>query len=460
MRPFDAIRRRTDRLSARTRAIGMFFATSLAARLVGISCQLLQVPVALRALGPEAFGLWMTLTSIGTMILLVDFGMGQGAQNRLAEAFAAGAEARARELLGSVAAFLVVVSLAVLAGIALTIPHLDFTRLFNLVDPGVQRQASPAITVALLLFGANIPLGLAQRLAYSRQRGWQLNVAQGLASAAALGGVLLAARARAPLATFILAAQLPVLVGNAGLLACQLVQLGWLDLRRLRGRWAVVRELLGLGACFGIQQVQLILLLSLPPVIISTALGAAAVTPYNLVQRLFNLFAIVQNAFMLPLWPAYSDAKARGEFGWIRRTLVRSLGATLLITITPMAAGAWLARPLLGLWVGHRVPFPSATLVWLLFAWNALVFLQQNLGYLLAGLSEVRRLTFYAVVSTAIIAVLMSLLVRRYGRDGVVLGMILGFMPYLVLGNVGETVRVFRAIKTGPPTAAPLPATP
>jgi O-antigen/teichoic acid export membrane protein len=463
MNPFFHLRRRFARLSGRSKAVGLFFATSVSARALGIGCQLLQVPVAVKVLGAEAFGLWMALTSIGTMIMFADFGMGQGAQNKLAEAFAAGQESAARELCGSVAVFLCLLGLALAAAAGLIVPTLGFTALFHLTDPIVQAQAPRAIMVALLLFCANFPLGLAQRLAYSRQQGWMHNIAQALGGAGSLAGVLLAAHFHLGLAEFIAAAQLPLILANAGLLSLQLIQLGWFSFHTVRFHWATMRELFGLGACFGIQQVHLVLLISLPQVIISTGLGAAAVTPYNLAQRIFNLFAIVQNAFMLPLWPAYSDAKARGEFDWIRRTLFFSLRVTVLGVIVPMAAGTLFARPILALWVGRNAALPSESLIWLLFLWNAVFFLEQPLGYMLAGISEVRRLTFYAVVSIVASAGLMYLLVHRYAQEGVVSGMVVGFLPYLILGNIAETVRVFRQrygrTKTNPALAEPPPIT-
>ncbi len=444
MNPLHRLGRRARRLSGRSKAVGLFFATSLAARGLGVACQLFQVPVAMRALGPEAFGLWMTLTSVGYVLTFADFGLGQGAQNKLAEAFATGDTERARELWGSSLAFLGTVGLLVATVVALVAPWLDYTALFNLSEPAVRAGARAAVTVTLLLFCANLPLGLAQRLAYGRQEGWMHNLAQAAGAIGALGGVILATQCHWTLAAIIAAAVVPVLAANAALLAAQLQRLGWLHPAAWRCRWATMRELMGLGAYFGVQQVQLTLLLALPQGIISTHLGAAAVTPYNLAQRLFNLFAIVQNAFMLPLWPAYSDAHAKGDFRWIRRTLVFSLGATLLGVIAPMALGAAFARPVLGYWVGGSGSLPTPALVWLLFLWNALVFLEQPFGYMLAGISEVRRLTFYAVVSTVASAVLMFLFVRPHGAEGVVAGMALGFLPYLLLGNIAEAVRVLR----------------
>jgi O-antigen/teichoic acid export membrane protein len=422
----------------------MFFATSLAARALGIGCQLLQVPIVMRALGAEAFGLWMTLTSVGAMITFADFGVGQGAQNKLAEAFAAGRTGRARELWDSSLVFFSALGLLFALLIAGVLPWLDFTRLLDLTNPTVQREASVAVAVMLAIFCLNFPLGLAQRLANSRQKGWMHNIALALGSIGGLAGTILAIQLAWSLPAVIAVAQLPLLLANAALLARQLVELGWTDVLALRWRWRTTRELFALGAHFGMQQMQLTLFMAAPQVIISMTLGAAAVTPYNLAQRLFNLFGVVQNAFMLPLWPAYSDAKTKGDFRWIRRTLVASLGATLACTLLPMTLGAAFAQPILAAWVGRAAELPSTALIWLMCAWNALVFIAQPFGYMLAGLSEVKRLTHYAIVSSILSIVLMSMLVRRHAAEGVVAGMAIGVIPFVIRGNIIEALQVLR----------------
>jgi O-antigen/teichoic acid export membrane protein len=158
---------------------------------------------------------------------------------------------------------------------------------------------------------------------------------------------------------------------------------------------------------------------------------------------------------MLPLWPAYSEAKARGEVSWIRRTLFLSIAATLAFVIAPMALGAAFARPIISFWVGGHAELPSKTLVWLLFLWNGAIFMQQPFGYMLAGISEVRRLTFYAAVSGVASTVLMYVLVHSEGVEGMVFGMFVGYLPYLILGNMTETGRVFRTSMRERRAAAP-----
>jgi O-antigen/teichoic acid export membrane protein len=202
-----------------------------------------------------------------------------------------------------------------------------------------------------------------------------------------------------------------------------------------------------------VQQVLSLVLFSLPPVIISSQLGAAAVTPYNLVQRLFNLFAMVQNAFLLPLWPAWSQARARGEFEWMRKALHHAVRATLLGCIAPLLLLAGSAPLIIKLWVGAAA-VPPASLIWLLAAWNALTFLQQPYLFLLVAVSEMRRTAVYCALSAVLSTGLMFALARPLGVGGVVLGLVLGSLPFNFAGNVLAARRYLRAPL---PLAAPNP---
>jgi O-antigen/teichoic acid export membrane protein len=109
-----------------------------------------------------------------------------------------------------------------------------------------------------------------------------------------------------------------------------------------------------------------------------------------------------------------------------------------------MAIGAAFAQPIISAWVGANATLPTTALIWLLFAWNALVFIGQPFGYMLAGLSEVRRLTQYAVVSSVTSVLLMTILVKRYGAEGVAAGMALGILPFLVRANIVEALHFVR----------------
>jgi O-antigen/teichoic acid export membrane protein len=163
------------------KALATFFVTSIAARVVGVACQLLQVPIVVKHLGAEAFGLGMTFVTLAGLVVFADFGLGIGVQNRLAEFFAHDTRrdrAQARAFFGSAFLFLCAIGAGLSLVCFLVNQSLDHARLFDLKDPAVASAATTAALITALSFCAGFPLGLAQRVAYARQRGWACNLAQ------------------------------------------------------------------------------------------------------------------------------------------------------------------------------------------------------------------------------------------------------------------------------------------
>jgi O-antigen/teichoic acid export membrane protein len=435
---------RYQRLSPRAKAVGYFFVSSLFARGVSALCQILQVPIAIKALGNEAFGLWISLMSVSYLITFADFGLGQGTQNKLAEAFATNRRDLQRDLFANAFVVLSVIGLVVFLVGNIALRSVDFATLFHIKSPEVRLAAPAAVRVVLLFFCLNFPLGLAQRLSYARQQGWMHNLSQAAAGVASVVGIYIAAHRGAGIVGIIIVVQSTVLLGSLGLLLVQFRDLGWLGSFRSRVHHTTMRTLLGLGGFFALQQVLTVVLFALPQVIIAKSMGADAVTPFNLAQRFFNIFSIIQGAFMLPLWPAYSEAAGKSEFGWIQRTLIKSLKATVGFAILPMLVATLGARQLLTLWVGRHAALPTTELIWTLFAWNTMVFLQQPFAFMLAGISEIRRITIYAVIGTVASASLMLALVGPMGQEGVVLGLLGGFVPFYFIGAVYQAIRVLK----------------
>ena len=61
---------------------------SVLAKVASMLCTLAQVPIALHYLGAESYGLWIVLMSIFGLLNFVDFGIGVGMQQKMAEAYA------------------------------------------------------------------------------------------------------------------------------------------------------------------------------------------------------------------------------------------------------------------------------------------------------------------------------------------------------------------------------------
>jgi O-antigen/teichoic acid export membrane protein len=126
---------RYQRLSPRAKAVGYFFVSSLFARGVSALCQILQVPIAIKALGNEAFGLWISLMSVSYLITFADFGLGQGTQNKLAEAFATNRRDLQRDLFANAFVVLSVIGLVVFLVGNIALRSVDFATLFHIKSP-------------------------------------------------------------------------------------------------------------------------------------------------------------------------------------------------------------------------------------------------------------------------------------------------------------------------------------
>ena len=453
------------RLSSRNRSILHFFATSILSRGVSISCQLLQVPIALRYLGSEAFGLWVTFTGFSFLMTVADFGIGLGAQNQIAEAYAVGDLRQARRVFFTASGALGAIGLGLAAATLPLCLLLDWGHLLKLTSPKTLHDVHGAAVIVAMMCCANIATSMAARLAYAIQLGWLNNFQLTISNVLSLTGIILACHFDLGVLGLFAMVFIPGFTLNIVMLGGLLRRLKWFD--RSYGSWrsfdffdlASLKSLLGVGALFFIQQVCDISLYTAPAILISSMLGAAAVTPFNIGQRLFSLFLVVQNAFLPPLWPAYSEAKAMCDWAWVRRTLRRSLLASLLLTIAPMTLAVIFGGPVLHLWIGKKTApeaFPTQTLLWLLFAWNVIVVLQQPYAFLLSGMSEVRRLSIYRIVTAVASIGLMLGLGPKMGLGGVVLGLI-GAMLISLLGGVLETRRFLREAASQPPAPAPLP---
>ena len=447
----------------RNRSILAFFVSSLTSRGLGIGCQLLQVPLALALLGNEAFGLWITLNSIGYMLAFSDFGIGLGAQNLIAEATGRGDDQQARRIFFTGTVFLCAISLLLMALSPLCL-LVDWPRAFHLTSPALADSARGVILAVIVSWCLGIPLGMAQRVAYGVQLGWLCNVLDAVRNVAILALIYVEVRLRSDFAFFIVSTAAVGLIVQVAFFAYLLRRLGWLGMRRGWFERDLLGRLTNVGVFFFLQQIASLVLFSAAPVILSTTLGVAAVTPYNLAQRVFGPFMMVVNAYLLPIWPAYSEAKARGDWSWIRRTLRRSMLVVGALGVVPMAVATCYLQPLIRLWTGGKAELPSQNLLWLLFAWNALTILQQPFGYLLAGLSVVRRPTVYSALATVTALAVMFPLIPRFGVSALPLGLLIGFVPFIFCGNAVETWLVLRRERRASPFTAgepaPVPALP
>jgi hypothetical protein len=112
-------------------------------------------------------------------------------------------------------------------------------------------------------------------------------------------------------------------------------------------------------------------------------------------MRLFGPFQQGQILLLNPVWPAYTEAHARGDHPWVSRAFWRT-GAAFLALAAGVAACAWQSQAILRLWLGTSAVFGGHRLAALTAAWCILQMAAQPLIYYLIGTGRLRQMAWAA----------------------------------------------------------------
>ncbi len=148
---------------------------------VALAVSAISIPIAIRYLGPENFGVWVTISTALTMLLVLDLGVANSLTNFISEAYARDDRDHASTYTTTALGVVVAVSL-LLGGIAWWIwPTLHWDRLFHLSSPSEAPTVSRAVAAALVIFLVGLPAGLAPKIlgGYQELRAANLFIAIG-----------------------------------------------------------------------------------------------------------------------------------------------------------------------------------------------------------------------------------------------------------------------------------------
>lgn len=435
--PFD-VNTEQGRTDERYRlAIWATLANTLSTGLAMVAL-LITVPMTLPYLGEERFGVWMTVSSIAALLSFLDFGIGNGLINRVAQA---NASSDKKDLAFVVTHGLVLLSiLGVLVGIVFfpLIKYLPWETIIKVKNPANIVEIQYALVAFLLIFAASIPLNAIQKIFQGMQIAWQAHLIRGLGYIVSLIVVYTLAEQQAGvpellLATFGIQTAFPLF------LLVLLVRKNVIQLNTLKhsGLMVETSALLQSGGLFFLLQIGGLLVWSIDSFIIAGTLGAASVTKFALVQRLFQFILIPLAIVNAPLWGAYADAHASGDKLFIAKTLKKSMIFTMVGALLSAVLISSLAPQIFYLWIHNASDVPSI-LVW---SYGLLVFFMatgNSLAMFLNGVGEIKSQVFTVGLFCLFAVPLKYFGIIRFGIEGLIWASITAYiltvlLPYLTI---------------------------
>lgn len=447
VRSGDALRRRRDRRAAASTV------AAAGARTLAIAASFLSIPLAIGFLGAERYGILVAVTSLTGMLVFADLGLGNGLLNTASDARARGDREAVASATSSAFFMLLVVAGAAIMVFTATYPVMDWPAFFNVRTEPAVAESGPAVAVAVVVFLLAIPLGLVERLRLAHQEGFVNSAAASLGSVLGLACLVAAILMQASLPVLLAAMVLPPVVT---LLANGLILLRhrpWLTPKLSRARRAVALRLARIGSLFLVLQVAIAVAFQSDVIVAAAVLGPEAAATYAVTLKFFLIAPSFIGFYLAALWPAYSEAIARGDTAWIRSTLRRSMliaatGSTAFAAAM-LAIGPWL----LPAWTGGEVrpPFP---LLLGAAAWSVLLATFSSIAMLFNAASVVLFQVVTATVMAAVSIVASILLANAIGLPGIVLGTVGAYVVFSAIPIAIYLPRLLKRLDTLSPHEA------
>lgn len=370
----------------------------MVAQMTTITIGVVTVPIALSYLGAERFGLWMALTSTVTFLAFSDLGLGIGLQNMLSGCNGQNDQERPRLFISSTLLVMMVIFALFIALAFFVLPHLPLQQIFKLQTPVARQELLPTAQALLIAFGLGVPTGLIQRIYNGYQQGYWGSLGLTAGRILSLTGLIVGIAYHATLPVLALTFMgTPYLV--LGLWSLYFFKNNPSLRPSLRHvNWDAIRKVSHIGIVALGAQIAALLLTSGIPLVLSSALGAASVTSFVVTMRLVGTVNVMLTTLATPLWPAYGEAAAKGDWQWVRETYRHANYYFLRIYVPLLLALLCTGRWIIEKWTKNQAAVPSLSLLgacglWgLLWAWNV------KASMLLNGLNHMKGQASYGTL--------------------------------------------------------------
>jgi O-antigen/teichoic acid export membrane protein len=416
-RLFPSLKVSTDQGRRDVRAL-ITAVAGISYRIVDAGLKLMIIPLATRLLGIEKYGIWLTASSILSLLMVSDFGIGSGLLNLVGAAAAKGDTRSVRSYTATayIAFSTLALFLVITVGILSQSAVLPRWVGIKANSPLVYDSRHLFIIMGCLVAGS-ASLNVVNFFASALQEGYLAHVAQITASITAL--ICIFQLRSGSMEKFALASSLPIL-GAYLLLSIYIYgfrhralapDFRSVNFRHFRIIWHDSSRLL-------LAQIADAVIAFTSNILVASELGAAVVPEVSVSLQVMMILNFVSCMFILPLWPAYVEAGVREDWAWIKsalwRGVIRSVGAMAIGCLCYTLA----YRVFIHTW-SRVLPIPPLSFVIVLDIWFLIYIWNKNSMVLLNALGYTAVRAWVAPISAAVFIVTALTLLPRLAINAI-----------------------------------------
>lgn len=422
-------------------------------RPISLVVNFLYIPIVLKFLGDEKYGVWATLLTILSWISYFDIGIGNGLRNKLTEAISEGRIDDSKKLVTSAYVFISAIMACLLIIVCIIARFIDWNKLLG-VSPTFDENLLIIILVCVLFVSSNFILSICRNILYAIQKASFVSILEVSTQIVNLVALLIIRIFFAgSLISVSLVYGLSMIVIN---LICSVILFSKNSTIRPSLKsfdLTLGKNLTSLGMKFFIIQICALILFSTDSLLISYLYGARDVTPYSTVNKVFSTIAGIYAAFITPIWSSFTKAKTENKISSMKGT-IKKLQLFIIPFFVIAIIIAIFFKPITKIWLGKDLNYiygliPLGLAYCILTIWD-------NMYAMIGNGLELMKVSIVTAVLQAVLNLPLSLLFAEllgYESAGILAGTVMVMlipavvMPIYIYFWIKNRANKFQAVK-------------
>lgn len=412
-------------------------------KILGMGLSYISIPLFLKYLGEKDYGLWMVIFSTISWIFMFDLGIGNGLRNRLTQCLVEGNILEAKKYITTGYIILSFIACVILILGILGVQIFNIKDLLSL-DGYSEVFLKKLILVVFIITILNFIIGL-YKVFYAAEH----NSTIGNFSNLIFQGIFILALLILKKLNLISLINIGIIYPGLNLIIGLILTVRYLKKHKeLIPRLKYfdrkkIKSIGGTGIEFFIIQISMLVILTTDNIIITKLLGVEAVTPYNIVSKLFQIFLVFSGIVLTPLWTLFLDAYLKKDKNWIKNIL-KKLNVLYLILCIGVFVTIFLTPFITKIWLQKEIEFPK----YLILFWGVFILIRvygDIYMYFVNGIGRIRLQTIL-YVSGALLNIPLSIyFVKNFnlGSSGVILATNISMLPL----SIFIPIQVYKIIK-------------
>lgn len=410
-------------MNSRTEIIKKNIIYSFILKMISILLSFFLIPITVNYLTVVEYGIWIVLFSIMSWINFLDFGLGLGLRNKLAEAVSKNDIWEIKTNLSTGIISIIGVGCIAFSIFLIFINYINMQLMFNTKEIDEQELYISTFFAGLFIIISFI-LSIINQIYYAYQKAAITGVIQIINSLIMLVLVYyLTVKNIHGLLYFVISFGISMLFSRL-IFAIHFFYTHKELIPSFKFfRKNILKKMFNLGAAFFIIQICSLIVSSTSSFFITQILGPQYVREYDITFKLFSFITMAHTLICTPLWSAYTDAFVKKDYGWIMRIIKKLIWLMIPICIISLLLMIS-AKYIIELWIGHNIDISNGLVI--VMGLYVITNCWMNIwSYFLNGIGNIKIQMYVYVFSTIICIPLGCYLMKYIGNIGMILGITL-----------------------------------